>query len=229
MLIKTIILVISGILSCVIASPVPNKKVRDDYSDAKVLYDQRQEGAWNVRAHLDNFVIMIIPTQTASSTSSSPSSPSLLDFLTKSIPTGSHLKRMKHAQKQRKPDAVQETMHFIESKTAPYHVDLTKEASGAETAEKGVVASSPSIALIQSEEPVLHPSNRRSRQLILTLPLEDEYVLTKSKSKLTGKKSKEAKKETHMDELTLLGAQNEQCGPGMARDSYGICRTYKKY
>lgn len=32
---------------------------------APVTYDQRQEGEWNVHAHLDNFVIILIPSSNA--------------------------------------------------------------------------------------------------------------------------------------------------------------------
>ncbi|KAJ8964518.1 hypothetical protein NQ314_004813 [Rhamnusium bicolor] len=196
------------------------------------------EREWNVRADLKNFVILIIPTPSAST---STNAPSLLDFLTKSLPTRTHLNRVKPEKSEHNPDAAQETMHFIESKTAPYHVDITKAkaqlAKLHPNDDKVVVANSPSVALVkpESEVPVLNPSPsarsaRISRAFVFTVPADEEFVVTKTEdSKKVVKKDGKKKpiKEFPKQTLKLLGAENEQCGPGMARDSYGICRTYK--
>ncbi|XP_023020289.2 uncharacterized protein isoform X1 [Leptinotarsa decemlineata] len=223
MLIKTILLITFS-LSCAISSPVPSKKGKDA-SHPKEHYDQRQEGQWNVRAHLDNFVIMIIPTQSLVGPSSS--SPSILDFFKKTLPKRNHLKRGKHDQKHKRPDSAQETMHFIESKTAPYHVDITKSKS---TTKDELVESTPEIALITSDIPMANIDQKRiSRHFILTVPADEEYTLTRMPGNITAsKKVKKTSKEVMKNELKLLGAENEECGPGLERDSIGICRTSMK-
>ncbi|KAG5867409.1 hypothetical protein JTB14_034390 [Gonioctena quinquepunctata] len=230
MLIKAIILIISCFSCAIIASPVPSKKGKDA-SDEKVLYDQRQEGGLNVRADLDNFIIMIIPSQTLPSDGSSSS---LLDFFRKSLPKRSYLKRVKHKKHQR-PSTAHETMHFIESKTSPYHVDITENKSNLESSSKDeLLASSPAIALVTSDLPVLngnHKRSRISRHFVVTVPAEEEFILTRTPEAKSGtikRKTKKTIKETSKTELKLLGAENEECGPGLARDSYGVCRTYSK-
>nr|CAH7742706.1 unnamed protein product [Callosobruchus chinensis] len=122
------------VLLAAVVTAYPSRSNKGDTS--KVLYDQRQEGEWNVRADLDNFVILLIPAPilaTSSDSSQQPSSASLLDLLTKSLPKGARLKRVKHVKKHNQntvsnnePPASLETQHFIESKTAPYHVDISK-------------------------------------------------------------------------------------------------------
>ncbi|KAJ8955170.1 hypothetical protein NQ318_009063 [Aromia moschata] len=224
-------LIIIGFVAYSIASPLPSQKHADSN---KILYDQRQEGEWNVRADLKNFIVLVIPTPTVSSSSSSPS---LLDFLTKSLPSKPH-KKAEKPEKTDDPDAAQETMHFIESKTAPYHVDITKTkeelAKLHPKAEEVVVASSPSIALVKStpQEATDRSGRARiSRALVFTVPADEEFVVTRTEdSKTVVKKDGKKKviKEVPWDTLKLLGAENEQCGPGMARDSEGVCRTFKR-
>lgn len=174
-----------------------------------------------MRAHLDNFIIMIIPSQTVSP---STSSPGLLDFLTKSFPKASYFKRFKHVKKQ-KPDPLQEeTISFIESKTAPYHVDLSQSSTDVIKAKDDIVlASSPSLTVVKPEAT---RTKRSATHYVLAIPAEEGYVSSRHvdpKSAIRKHKKTIKEKGKRREELKLLGAENEQCGPGMVRDSYGIC------
>lgn len=161
---------------------------------------------------------MVIPTQT----SSTPSTGGLLDFFVKTLPKRSHLKNL---EKKAGASPGEETLHFIESKTAPYHVDISRSKSqlarlhpdvpAVVNAEEIVIAKSPTIELVKDENP--HP--RIARAFLLTVPQDEEFDKKKD-----GKKKKEISKSV----LKLLGAENEQCGPGLARDSEGVCRTVKQ-
>lgn len=208
-------------ITITLASPVPSKK---GIENGRILYDQRQEGEWNVRADLKNFVILIIPTSQGSPTSPTP--PTLLDFLTKSAHHKRPIKRNHHQQHNKIKDVAetQETQHFIESKTAPYHVDITKSRSHLSkvhsepeviNAEEIVIAKSPTISLLKDE---IENVSRDNRAFIVTVPTD---VIKKDEKK------KDKKKEVQKQEMKLLGAENEQCGPGLERDSSGICRTIK--
>lgn len=251
MLIKYFLLLItSGYI--VTSSPLPGKK-----DAGHVLYDQRQEGEWNVHADLKNFIILILPTaSTSAKPTGSPSSsdysslfggPSLLDFDTLISPTRSQLKRIKHKNPSSAKDysnsnnnnaAAEETKHFIEAKTAPYHVDisttrdhLAKLHPEPAQSEEIYIARSPSVALVKNtEQPILQPIQRVSRAFLLTIPSNGKSILTEiDQDKRAAKKDVKKKtiKEGAKDSFKLLGAENEQCGPGMARDSYGNCRPYK--
>lgn len=185
-------------------------------------------GDWNVRADLDNFLILIIPTQAASSTSSSPS---LLDFLTKSLPSKSkikHIKNQEHTQEQDQHQAIvgEETLHFIESKTAPYHVDISEsKLSINPTSESTLIARSPAVNLSKSER---LPTTRTAKALIFAVPEDEEFVVTRTedKKKVVKKDGKKAMKNISKPVLTFLNAEVQPCGPGMVRDSYGDCITY---
>ncbi|KAJ8968539.1 hypothetical protein NQ317_002621 [Molorchus minor] len=186
----------------VTATPLPTHRQADSN---RILYDQRQE-----------------------------------DFLTRS-----HNKVSK-PEKVEASDAAQETMHFIESKTAPYHVDITKTKEELAklhptTDDEVLVANSPSIALVKpkneaTSEDRLNPveirSGRFSRAFVLTVPTEETFAITNSEDvkkvvKKDGKKK--ATKDDPKHALLLLGAENEQCGPGMERDMNGVCRTYEHF
>lgn len=186
-------LILTLFLFCVAtqASPVP-AKYRE--VDGKVLYDQRQEGEWNVRADLKNFLILIIPTKQNSSPPTG--APTLLDFISKSVPKAQHVKAAHPAKTEG-----QETIHFIESKTAPYHVDLTKTK-------------------LQEKK-----AARLARAVVLNVP-EEKFVLSSTEDhKKVVKKDNKKKVKDVSKEMTLLGSENEQCGPGLIRDSLGICRV----
>lgn len=225
----------------VFSTPVPKhgKSERE-----KVLYDQRQEGDVNVRADLKNFVFLIIPTR---SHEENGSSAGLFDlFRSHSRRHGSH---WKPGLKQASPENNEigaETKHFIESKAAPYHVDISK--SDAHLLNDEILATqTPPVALglktteensktnegqhEKSTAALLRQlrSLRFSKAFVLTVP-EEDFVLTKTEDekkvvKKDGLKKKSIKKKNR-DELTLLGAA-EQCGPEMYRDVAGVCRLKK--
>lgn len=209
------------------ASPVPDKR-------ENIRYDQRQEGEFNLRADLENFVILLIPTSPSTpNPSPSPASGSsignisLLDLLSKSIPFKSYGKRNKHVKKDGQEelnDAETETMHFIESKTAPYHVDITKTHSHLSklhppASEDVLVAQSPTVSLVKSGEV---EGSRLSRAVVITVPVE-----THEKKEVKKDNKKKHTKDVNGDVLKLLGAEHEQCGPGLTRDASGICRLNK--
>ncbi|CAH1987964.1 unnamed protein product [Acanthoscelides obtectus] len=234
--------------SLLLATAAVAYPARNSKGDAtKVLYDQRQEGAWNVRADLDNFVILLIPTpmlaattSPSSSSTSQPSSASLLDLLTKSLPKGARLKRVKHVKKHHQesesnesqvdsnepvesnePTATLETQHFIESKTAPYHVDISKTKTHLDVVD----SSTEGLAKIWKNGPL--KQKRNARAFLLTVP--DEKIIVTLEQDTIGDEKKDVKNNVRKEEntLKLLGAEYEQCGPGLYRDTKGICRMYK--
>lgn len=73
-----------------------------------------------------------------------------MNFLLRSASPGKFLKGV-HNRKQQKRGDFQETKHFIESKTAPYQVDISKSTHQISPAksEDTLVASSPSVNLIK--------------------------------------------------------------------------------
>lgn len=215
--------VLTLLLAICYSSPVPRHHYRN--SQDHVKYDQRQEGEFNVRADLENFVILLIPTSPVSSAPPSSASPSLglLDLLSKSIPLRPHhLKRNKHVKKDGQDLQDPAVESFIESKTAPYHVDIDEDNNTGEVTN-----------LVKRHDQVQHPelnaaAARLSRAFVITVPLEetnhkkhDDVAKKETKKDLKKKPTKES------GEMKLLGAENEQCGPGLSRDENGICRLNK--
>lgn len=208
MLVTAVLLTLVAQIS---SSPLPSNNLK---------YDQRQEGEWNVRADLENFVVLIIPT------SSSVGSLGLLDLFRK-VP---RKKIVKHVKKSHADDSSIETQHFIESKSAPYHVDLSKSKANLAklhpelvNEEELLVARSPSISLLKNEEiPVLQPHKhgRLSKAYILSIPISKASVVE------SNEKSNDEETKTS-GELHLLGDGIEECGPGLKRDKQGICRIIK--
>lgn len=216
-----------------------------------VKYDQRQEGDVNIRADLENFVILIIPT-------SGSGSLGLLDILSKSIPGKGLLKHNKHNshhhnQENKKPSVapilpIQESaQHFIESKTAPYHVDISRTRSHLAklhpqapqlTPSEVLIAHSPTISLSKSRENSVlkhddEESHGRSARTLHVLPNEDFQALVVSSDLFVGRKSgrtekKNTQKNRNGENLTLLGAEMDQCGPDQHRDAQGICQLIKQ-
>lgn len=234
MLLFSFVLLLSA--SLILSAPSPALK-----------YDQRQEGEWNVRADLENFVILVIPTSSSAAASGTGGGTSLLDLLSKAVPFRSHIKR-KHVKKTHHQQVDQgtdvDTEQFIESKTAPYHVDITRSRNNLaklhpkpENSGGLLVAKSPSIALVKGQENRARfgteNSLRLSKAFIITAPEEVEiiksHVKKDSKKQVHPKKEIKKKAEVKTDEvngedLKLLGSGEEQCGPGLRRDSQGICR-----
>ncbi|KAK4875648.1 hypothetical protein RN001_012070 [Aquatica leii] len=157
---------------------------------SKLKYDQRQEGKWNVRADLENFLIFIIPTSNSGTTSNSNTS--LLDFLSKSIPLP-YKRNRNHHNKFEDPNEKLNAEQFIESKTAPYHVDISRSRShlaklhpDVSIPEGVIIAQSPSVALAKNPEEAI----RSSRAFIVKVPVENQNVLTYNKKELNSETSK---------------------------------------
>lgn len=210
--------VITLLIATCFSSPLPGRSSNYRNSQEHVKYDQRQEGEFNVRADLENFVILLIPAA-APSPSPVPSSNnptlSLLDLLSKSIPLKN--KRNKHVKKDgqdlQHPTTIES---FIESKTAPYHVDL-------DNGEENFVVE-------KKQHPELNEAAARlARAFVITVPLGGESI--KKHEDIVKKDTKKDLKKKYVNEadseMKLLGAENEQCGPGLTRDKDGICRVNK--
>lgn len=99
-----------------------------------------------------------------------------MDFLFRSLIPGKKGKGG-HNKKQHNDDEFQETKHFIESKTAPYHVDISKskyQISPSNT-EDTLVASSPTVTLVKNADEgssligKLKKIARTSKAIVLTV------------------------------------------------------------
>lgn len=199
-------------LTCCLAAPA-------------VKYDQRQEGDVNVRADLENFVILIIPTTNTNSLG-------LLDLLTKAIPSKSALKKRTEAKK----PSEEETQHFIESKTAPYHVDISRTRSHLaklhpqmKLADKGevLIAHSPVVSLSKPQEEVENRA-RSARKFVINRGNDVKALILTSDIAVDVKKNAvEPTERKDSGELLLLGAELVQCGPDQKRDANGICQIVK--
>lgn len=211
---RKVIMLLKLLICCIFVNLVLTAPAKN-----RVFYDQRQEGEWNLHASLKNFVLLVIPSK-----SSTPQTPDIISLLSKTIPNAI-LSRNNQLNLFKKPEKAQEeeNVNFMESKTAPYHVDissskkaLTKLHPEVISAEEIVIAQSPSVALSKEE---VHP--RIARAFVLSVPPEENYS-----KKSTGKGKKDFPKTKSA--LKLLGAEYEQCGPGLARDAEGVCRTIKQ-
>ncbi|KAF5273877.1 hypothetical protein FQA39_LY00992 [Lamprigera yunnana] len=154
---------------------------------AKFKYDQRQDGKWNVRADLENFLIFIIPTPNSGSSGSTVNT-SLLDFFSKTIPIP--YKRNRHQSKFGDSDEKVNKEQFIESKTAPYHVDISRSISHlaklhpeVKIPEGVIIAQSPSVVLSKNQEEAV----RSSRAIVIKVPYGNQNVLTYNKKELSDK------------------------------------------
>lgn len=179
-----------------------------------VKYDQRQEGDVNVRADLENFVILIIPT-------SQTNSLGLLDLLSKAIPN----KSKKRADNKKQNE--EETQHFIESKTAPYHVDITRTRSHLNRLHPQVKISENNKGEILIAHAPIKPEERQRTARNIIINQDDKVqalILTDIDVDL--KKKKGASKKNG-EELLLLGSELVQCGPDQKRDAQGICQLIK--
>ncbi|XP_045474434.1 uncharacterized protein LOC123680537 [Harmonia axyridis] len=217
-------LIYLGILICVtVSNGNPHNGRRNEYESTKVLYDQKQEGGWNVHANLKNFLFVIIPAVKSTPTNSSGLSPSALEqgllyLLSKSAnPRKHHHQQSTEENSEEETSSTDGTKHFIESKSAPYQVDISKTPGGLlsklypkNTEDDGVlVAKSPTISLLK--DPV---SGRVAKALVISVPSEDIVI---SKSKRFKKKGRENQSKN----------QNISCQPGQVRDSYGNCKFFK--
>lgn len=149
-------------------------------NSAAVKYDQRQEGQVNVRADLENFVVLIIPTSTSSGVS-------LFDLLTRMIPhKGDSKKSKNHDDIEKSIESDEELKHFIESKSAaPYRVDISRTRSHLAKLHPELlpvneeILISPTIQVKKLENATEEnetPSVRRFRKAIVQVP--DELYIT---------------------------------------------------
>lgn len=196
-----------------------------------VKFDQRQEGDVNVRADLENFVILIIPT-------SGSSNLNLLELLTKSLPSKNNLKNKRGEIKKPVISGEEETQHFIESKTAPYHVDISRTRAHLAKLHPQVklqensevlIAHSPVVALSKNQQ-----QSRSARNIIINqdddlkaLILTSDIGVDVKKNDNAIDKPEKIDRKDDSEELTLLGAELVQCGPDQKRDAQGICQIVK--
>lgn len=165
-----------------------------------------------------------------------------MDFFTRKLPHKRTVKKKLPV----KPEPIsEETEHFIESKTAPYHVDISSGENLRRLHPHNtdlLVKNKRVVELVPGQK----PNKRRyrfSRAYVISSPKdvellkkeilkhESKKVTEVSKKEFTKKKSDKVEKVEKLeifddaeDDLKLIGAM-EQCGPGLKRDSYGICRV----
>uniref|UniRef100_A0A1B0DQU5 Uncharacterized protein n=1 Tax=Phlebotomus papatasi TaxID=29031 RepID=A0A1B0DQU5_PHLPP len=177
-----------------------------------IFYDQRQSGKYNIRADLDNFMILVIPT--------SPSSPamsgaSILDFLSRGAMRRS---QAKHAPKRKKGTKIHKVSvvkndpiedHAIEiPKDSPIHTIPPQPTAVDHFIEGRTPYKDRLDASRQDASPEDYPA--RGGKNSLNVGNVDAF----------GVPDKQYNEDW---EWKLLGAQ-EQCGPDRKRDSYGICQ-----
>lgn len=191
------ILTLIAILAVCEASPLPAHRLK---------YDQRQEGKWNVRADLENFIILVIPT----STSSPAANGSLLDFLSKTIPLPYYKKTRKHVKVHQQEDgSLPDAEQFLESRKSPYSVDISRtrnhlaklhpEVNIPENVkEEIIIARSPSVALAKSQEGDGGKENslRKSRAILISVPMENENIQRHGIKDVVGGKGGDEMKKT---------------------------------
>lgn len=180
------LLIAITLINYVCPVPVPNS--------AGVKIDQRQEGDINVRADLENFVILIIPTTSTNF--------GLIDLLSKAIPI-KNLKR-KHQIKQQGDS--HETQNFIESKTAPYHVDISQSNLKLEPN----VEKNEDILNSRAKNEEKRELGRFAKAILVTVPLD-------------GKEDVKDESRRISDQLQLIGSTYDQCGPDGYRNKEGTC------
>lgn len=143
-MLKTLLISVILLVPLVISSPILKESSDEKIDDVvppprrQITYDQRQEGKYNIRADLENFVIMIIPSNPSTGMT-------LFDLLSKSARKRSHAKHAgkKHNKPEKKPlpeeeaeiesqkpieiveqPTVRVVQEFIEGRT-PYRVDIS--------------------------------------------------------------------------------------------------------
>lgn len=145
-MLKTLLISVILLVPLVISSPILKTESSDEKIDdvvppprRQITFDQRQEGKYNIRADLENFVIMIIPSNPSTGMT-------LFDLLSKSARKRSHAKHAgkKHNKPEKKPlpeeeeeeieaqkpveiveqPTVRVVQEFIEGRT-PYRVDIS--------------------------------------------------------------------------------------------------------
>jgi len=137
-----------------------------------VKYDQRQDGDLNVQAHLDNFVIVLIPNNGALS---------LLDFIHMKKDANRHeSKDTSEIDKYVPPTtAMKSTSPNFPAGKSPYKVDLDKQAVGemASVGEEVLIAQSAPVILskgsTKKESPTASSDEMTSTQASVEVPVEE--------------------------------------------------------
>jgi hypothetical protein len=125
-----------------------------------VRYDQRQDGDLNVQAHLDNFVIVLIPNNGALS---------LLDFM--QLKKGANRHETKSTSENDKyvppSTAMKSTSPNFPAGTSPYKVDLDKKTVGemASTGGEVLIAQSAPVALSKDSTKKESPTTASSEEI----------------------------------------------------------------
>jgi hypothetical protein len=142
-----------------------------------VRYDQRQDGDLNVQAHLDNFVIVLIPNNGALS---------LLDFV--------HLKKDANRHETKSPSendkyvppstAMKSTSPNFPAATSPYKVDLDKQSAGEKASVEGevLIAQSAPVSLSKASTKKESPTTASSEETISTKASVEVPVEEKNKA-----------------------------------------------
>jgi len=140
-------------------------------SAVPVKYDQRQDGDLNVQAHLDNFVIVLIPNNGALS---------LLDFIQLKKDANRHdSKDTSEIDKYVPPTtAVKSTSPNFPAGTSPYKVDLDKQAVGemASVGEEVLIAQSAPVTLSKVSTKKESPTPASSDEITSTQASVEVHV-----------------------------------------------------
>jgi len=170
-----------------------------------VKYDQRQDGDLNVQAHLDNFVIVLIPNNGALS---------LLDFIQLKKDANRHDSKDTSVIDKYVPPttAMKSTSPNFPAGTSPYKVDLDKQAVGemASVGEEVLIAQSAPVTLskvsTKKESPTPASSDEiTSTQAPVEVPVEetkaaDQMVSSNKTGIAFGKTDSAAVKKDQSDE-----------------------------
>ncbi|XP_031617347.1 uncharacterized protein LOC116337140 isoform X2 [Contarinia nasturtii] len=208
-------------------------------SRPQLLYDQRQDGKYNIRADLENFVILVVPS----------TGNSLLDLLKRSGQRqpqhNQHVKRVHHTKHHKKyhpssgkpqvevkkganrldylnqgEEAAPLNGEFIEGRT-PYHVDIQSDEilqptyTGVRSLTDGGAVTIADLPLVNLED--------NSASVSSAADASDATIFLSTVTGDSTTRLKDADLANAQWELTLLGAE-EQCGPDRRRDSYGVCQ-----
>jgi hypothetical protein len=169
-----------------------------------VRYDQRQDGDLNVQAHLDNFVIVLIPNNGALS---------LLDFMQLKKDANRHDSKSTSENDKYVPPstAMKSTSPNFPAGTSPYKVDLDKQNAG-ETASAG------EEVLIAQSAPVVLSKGSTKKEPPTTVSSEE---ITSTKASVEGP-VEDTKKPDQMISSDKAGPVSEKTDPpAVKKDEIG--------
>jgi hypothetical protein len=159
-----------------------------------VKYDQRQDGDLNVQAHLDNFVIVLIPNNGALS---------LLDFIQLKKNANRHeSKDTSETDKYVPPNtAMKSTSPNFPAGASPYKVDLDKQAVGDMASVGGEV-------LIAQSAPVSLSKVSTKKDSPATVP-SGEITSTQASAEVPVEEMKEADQAVSSDKTGLVSGKTD--------------------